>query len=307
MTRIVGSTHFPALGTTAVVLTADPGALALAVDAVQETVEAIDLACSRFRPDSALSNLNRAAGQWRCVDPLLFEAIDVAVGAARATEGAVDPTVGNALVQLGYDRDFAGVPRTGPKLQPSVPAPGWRCIELDPVRAAVRVPPGVLLDLGATAKALAADRAAVGAATVAGCGVLVSLGGDLSTCGAPPDGGWTVEIADEHPGLPSPGRTVGIRSGGLATSSTMVRRWRRGDEAVHHVVDPRTGRSAVEVWQTVTVAAATCVDANTATTAAIVRGEEAVEWLRMLGVPARLVRPDGRVVRVCGWPDEEAA
>jgi FAD:protein FMN transferase len=76
---------------------------------------------------------------------------------------------------------------------------------------------------------------------------------------------------------------------------------------VHHVVEPLTGRPAAEVWRTVSVMAARCVDANTATTAAIVLGERAVGWIRALGLPARLVRTDGRIVRLCGWPEAVAA
>jgi thiamine biosynthesis lipoprotein len=169
------------------------------------------------------------------------------------------------------------------------------------------VPIGVRLDLGATAKALAADRAAAAAAELAGCGVLVSLGGDIAVAGAGPAEGWTIGLADSHLDEPEPGQSVRIGDGGLATSSTTVRRWLRGGEIVHHLIDPRTGRPAREVWRTVTVAAATCVDANTASTAAIVRGEVAVDWLASLGVPARLVRADGRIVRTPTWPRPEVA
>lgn len=73
------------------------------------------------------------------------------------------------------------------------------------------------------------------------------------------------------------------------------------------MIDPRTGAPAAEVWRTVSLAAARCVDANTATTAAIVMGERAVGWLESIAVPARLVRRDGRVVRVCDWPEPQAA
>ena len=82
---------------------------------------------------------------------------------------------------------------------------------------------------------------------------------------------------------------------------------RPGGEELHHVVDPATGRSATVVWRTVSVAAATCVDANVAATAAIVRGGRSPAWLHELGLPARLVRADGSVVRVGGWPEEEVA
>jgi len=164
----------------------------------------------------------------------------------------------------------------------------------------------VRLDFGATAKALAADRAAERAAATAGCGVMVSLGGDLAVAGEPPRADWKVSIADDHRATVAPDETIAIVSGGVATSSTMVRRWARGGAVVHHVIDPRTGLPAAEVWRTVSVAAATCVAANIASTLSIVRGEDAPAWLEFHGLPARLVRAGGRVVRVAGWPEPEA-
>ncbi len=301
-----GSITFEALGTSASVVTADAGRLPAAVDAVRREVSEIDLACSRFRDDSDLARLHRARGRWTSVGPLLFEAIEVALGAALATGGMVDPTVGEAVIRSGYDRDFRDLVRDGPAFEP-VPCPGWHVVGIDPARWAVYLPSGVSLDLGATAKALAADRAASSAASSAGCGVLVSLGGDLAAMGDAPPGGWTVSIADDHGGPANPGDTVAISGGGLATSSTTVRRWQRAGTAVHHVIDPRTGGPASEVWRTVSVASADCVGANTATTAALVLGDEAVGWLRDRGLPARLVRRDGSAIRVCDWPEEQAA
>ena len=301
-----GVTTFPALGTTATVITSDVGRLPEAVAVARAEVDAIDRACSRFRDDSDLARLHGSPGRWTTVSPLLFEAIEVALGAARATDGAVDPTVGEAVRGIGYDQDFVRVPATGPAID-GCPAPGWRVVTTDPERSAIRLPADVRLDLGATAKALAADRAAVRAIGAIGCGVLVSLGGDLAAFGDAPPGGWTVSIADDHGDAIHNGEVVSISSGGLATSSTRVRRWMRGGVPVHHVVNPMTGRPAAEVWRTVSVTAARCVDANTATTAAIVLGERAVGWIRALGLPARLVRTDGRIVRLCGWPEAVAA
>jgi thiamine biosynthesis lipoprotein len=97
---------------------------------------------------------------------------------------------------------------------------------------------------------------------------------------------------------------VTIRDGGLATSSVLGRAWRRGGAWLHHIIDPRTGEPARSCWRTATVAAATCVDANVASTAAILRGEQAFGWLQGIQLPARLVRDDGSVVRVAGWPAE---
>ena len=304
----MGRFEYRALGTGVVVLTTDPSRLAAARAAVEQEVAAIDDACSRFRDDSELAEVNRAGGRPVHVGPLLLEAVETALRAARLTDGDVDPTVGEALRVLGYDRDFAALPPTGRPLVRVAAVPGWREVWLDRRRHLIRIPPGVSLDLGATAKGLAADRAANAAASAAGCGVLVSLGGDIAVAGDPPDDGWSVRVADWHAAGPeAEGETVLVASGGVATSSTTVRRWARGGEELHHVVDPATGRSAEVVWRTVSVAAATCVDANVAATAAIVRGERSPAWLDSRHLPARLVRPDGTVVRVGGWPTREVA
>ena len=166
---------------------------------------------------------------------------------------------------------------------------------------------GVELDLGATAKALAADRSARAAHEAAGCSVLVSLGGDVAIAGDAPPGGWSVRIADDHAAaLDGPGPAVALSGGGLASSGTTVRRWRSGDAELHHIVDPRTGRPADTPWRTVSVAAASCVDANVAGTAAVVLGDAAPAWLAERRLPARLVARDGGVLCVAGWPEDAA-
>lgn len=300
---------FPALGTTAVVV-APRARLTIAVAEVVRELEAIDRTCSRFRDDSDLCMLNESGGAWTEVDELLVEAVGVALRAARITDGLVDPTLGEAMLRIGYHHDFSQVVPEGPALSsaPSwISTAGWRRVEVRPDRREIRIPLGVRLDLGSTAKALAADRAAVHAAEVAGCGVLVSLGGDVAIGGDAPDGGWSVGIADDHAGMREPGETITIVSGGVATSSTTVRRWLRGRVPMHHIVDPRTGSPAREVWRTVSVCSATCVDANTASTAAVVLGDEAPDWLLRQGLPARLVGTDGSIVRLAGWPERAAA
>lgn len=199
--------------------------------------------------------------------------------------------------------------RDGLAFRPAVlGTPGWERVELDAGAGTVRVPAGAELDLGATAKALAADRAAASAHAATGSAVLVSLGGDVAVAGPAPAGGWPLRIADDQAApLDGPGPVVSIAGGGLATSGTRVRRWRAGDAELHHLLDPRTGRPAVTPWRTVSVAAASCVEANTASTAAVVLGEEAPAWLDERRLPARLVREGGACVHVAGWPAEEAA
>ena len=283
-------------GTVARIVVTDAARLAEAADLVAAELAAVDQACSRFRTDSELNAACRANRPVQ-VSPLLADLVSAALDAARQTAGAVDPTVGAALCALGYDRDFAAL--TGRRVAPAVqvfPTPDWRAVRLRGRELTVGY--GVLLDLGATAKAVAADRAAALVARRLGIGVLVALGGDIATAGPAPDGGWRVLVRD-RPGDPE--CTVCLPAGAaLATSSTVGRTWGRTGELLHHILDPRTGRPAAAVWRTVSVAAYSCLRANTLSTAAIVRGPAAPTLLA--GIPARLVTPDLDVLRLGGWP-----
>jgi thiamine biosynthesis lipoprotein ApbE len=310
------SATWRALGTSVHLIVTAPGALEPARRMLDADLAAVDAACSRFRADSEIVALDRVP-QWRGragpvqVSPLLAEAIGVALRAARATDGDVDPTVGEAMIAAGYDRDFRFVPRDGPPARLAVRrVPGWRAVRLDERARLLTMPAGVRLDLGATAKAWTADRAAERIAAELGCGVLVNLGGDIAVAGDGPAGGWRIRVQDvtgrpeDLPG--GPAAVVAIHSGGLATSSTAARRWRRGGDVLHHILDPRSGLPAAPVWRTVSVAAATCTDANTASTAAVIRGAAAPAWLAGLGVAARLVTESGAVRTLGGWPPEPA-
>lgn len=271
-------------GTTARVVVTDVSTRDAAAVLVRDELAAVDDACSRFRVDSELMRACRS-GVRTTVTPLLADLMTAALDAARRTDGAVDPTVGAALCGLGYDRDFA-------EIEPAVKvfrAADWRAIRLED--GELTVPKGVLLDLGATAKARAADRAAARVAMELRTGVLVALGGDIATAGPAPDGGWRVFVQD-RPG--DPGCTVRLPAGAaLATSSTVSRTW----GPYHHIIDPRRGLPAEPLWRTVSVAAHTCLAANTLSTAAIVRGPRAVD-----GAPARVVTAALDVHALNGWP-----
>ncbi|HVB45434.1 MAG TPA: FAD:protein FMN transferase [Streptosporangiaceae bacterium] len=304
MTSLAKDT-FQVFGTTAVLLVTDPAALADARAAADAELAAVDRACSRFRPDSELSMLNTAHGEVTEVSGLFATLISQALRAAELTAGAVDPTCGQALAAAGYDRDFGELRGGGPAVHPGQagPVPGWRSVWLDVDGRRARLDNGAQLDLGSTAKAWAADRCAVLVATTLGCGVLVSLGGDIAVAGPVPDGGWQVKVTDDHSAADDDaGQAVTIRSGGLATSSTTVRAWTAAGRPMHHLIDPATGEPADSCWRTVSVAAATCTDANIASTAAIIKGAAAPSWLGDARLPARLVRHDGSAVTTAGWP-----
>lgn len=304
-----------ALGTGVVLGVTVPAALPSAEALLVAELAAIDVAASRFRPDSELTAVNLAAGTPCPISPLLLHAIEVALDAARTTNGVVDPTLGHAVSAAGYDRTFELIPQVPGPVGPSRPCvpgrvtvtvPGWKRVEVDRTRGSVTVPAGVLLDLGATAKALTADRAAALIHQHTGAGVLVSLGGDIAIAGSPPAGGWAILVTDDSgadPGTtPRGSQIVQISTGALATSGTEVRRWVRDGETLHHIIDPRTQMPARSVWRTVTVAAPTCVAANVASTAAVVLGDDALPWLTTAGLPARLVNHHGEVTRLNGWP-----
>jgi thiamine biosynthesis lipoprotein len=288
------------------VATTDPCDLDVAAAVVSDQVAALDKAASRFRFDSEITAVHNAGGRWVEVSRTLFVALDEALRASAETDGLLDPTVGEALERVGYDRDFGSIPATGAPLTVRFQrVPGWRGIHLDRRHSRVRVPPGVRVDLGATAKAGCADRAARVVADQIGSGVLINLGGDIAVAGPTPPQRWTIRIADRHnAGLDEPGVTVSISSGGLATSGTIARRWRRGGQLLHHVIDPTTGGPARTCWRTVTVAAESCLAANIASTAAVILGPAAPGWLAARGRHARLVGEDGTVIGVGAWPSD---
>ncbi|WP_151084441.1 FAD:protein FMN transferase [Nocardioides cynanchi] len=293
-----------ALGTTARVAVWPPENLDEALVAVDGVLTALDRQASRFRADSEISRVHRKDGGMFMLSNGLAEAVGVALAAARWTRGRTDPTVGEAVIALGYDRDFATLDPRGGEPVAATPAPGWRTVELD--GPMLTLPRGVRLDLGATAKGLGSDRAvrAVMSATRQEGGVLVSLGGDIAVDGQPPRGGWPILVADE-PGSTGQGGTQEVRlvTGAVATSSTACRRWRSGGREMHHIVNPGTGLPADAPWRTVSVAAATCADANAASTAAVVAGDGAEAWLAEARLPARLVSRDGEVRYLGGWPE----
>lgn len=302
MTEAYGTARWHAIGTDIHVLTADVSAVPVAERMLREQLAELDSVASRFRPDSEVRRLAASGGRRTTLSPLLAELLAVALEAAEETGGLLDPALGSTLVDLGYDRDFAAVVAAGAR--PLVSARRgfrWTDLRFDPHRRTLVTPPGLLLDLGATAKAYAADRTARSIAARTATGVLVNLGGDVAVAGDAPEGGWPVGVCHDvrHP---SADETVALHSGGLATSSVTARRWRRGTGSAHHIVDPATSLPATGRWRTVSVHADTCLAANVAATAAILLDDRALAWLSHRGLAARLASHQGPVVRLAGWP-----
>jgi FAD:protein FMN transferase len=266
----------------------------------------LERVASRFRADSELSVVNRAAGRWVPASALLVELVEVALAAADATGGLVDPCLGHQVDAAGYRSWAAGdlaVLTTAPTAAVSTGA--WR--EVGVGNGRVRIPAGVALDLGATAKAWLADEVAERIAEELGLDVIANMGGDLRAIAAAP--GWVVGADHEVPGLRE--RTIGITDGGLATSGQGRRRWLTTSGPAHHLIDPRTGRSADTGWWAVSALAASATTANVAATAGMLMDEQAPDWFAERGLHGLFTRWSGSgraTARTVGlWPEREVA
>ncbi|TAJ48181.1 MAG: FAD:protein FMN transferase [Herbiconiux sp.] len=280
--------------TEAALTVADADSLDAARTFADAVIAQVDQACSRFRPDSELALIAARQASGVAVSPLLEQLLRAALDAAALTGGAVDPTLGMRLDALGY----AG--SSGDEtVSVTTTDRAWKRVTLE--HGVLTAPAEVRFDLGATAKAFAADLiAATIDREVSADGVLVSLGGDIATAGPAPEGGWSILVQDLDR---DPAAAVSLTAGmAIATSSTQKRRWLQHGVERHHILDPRFGLPAAPVWRTATVAAGTCVLANAYSTAAIVKGIHAPAWLESCGVTARLVDHHGRVVTTSSWP-----
>jgi FAD:protein FMN transferase len=278
---------------------ADPQSLA----AVEDLIATLDARWSRFRPGSELSRLNAAAGRPVRLPADTFAVVEAAVEAWRRTGGRFDPTILPALVAAGYDRSFELVARQGPagSTNPATVVPGCAGIVLQRETGLVLLPPGVALDLGGIAKGHAAD-VAVGTIRAAGAaGALADLGGDIRVAGEAPGGeGWIIGVDDPH----RPGRDVAVLAlaeGAVATSSQTRRRWIRGGQPYHHLIDPATGRPSRSGVAAAVVVAGEAARAEVLAKAALIAGPEAgAALLDASGATGLLILGSGEVRRCAG-------
>lgn len=301
---VVGA-GFRAIGTTNEILVTAPDTLDDALDIARAHLAALDAACSRFRDDSEISVLAHRARHGDAAyyaSPMLVDYLRAARHAAQITDGLVDFTVGRALIASGYDRDIDDVrQRMSFAVDNRSEVPGWQQVEIGPL-GRISVPQGTVIDLGATAKAHAADQIARLLVARLPGGFLVNLGGDIATSGPAPRGGWQVGIEGADGAVR---QSISITDQAVTTSSTQLRSWRTNSGRAHHIIDPRTGETAEAVWAQVTCVATTALEANTASTASLVLGRAAPAWLQNNRIPARLERVDGEAVFTGGWPVPE--
>jgi thiamine biosynthesis lipoprotein len=282
----------------------EAAALEDACDHVRRLMDDVADSIDRFRPDSELSAINAAAGRMIPVSRRTIALLYVALDAAASTGGAVDPTIGLHVQRAGYDTDIDAVRSAVRAVRPlDLQQADWTRVRVDHALSLAGIPAGVQLDLGATAKAWTADAAARDIAKALGTAVLVEIGGDLSIAGQRKES-WQIDVGERSG---EPNQRVGLAHGGLATSTTTIRRWRTSEGEAHHIIDPRTGLPSTGPWRTATVWAATAVEANAASTAALVLGDEAVAYLNEAGFAARLVGEYGQVWTTPGWPTDVKA
>lgn len=279
------------------------GAPAAVEAEIERTLTDVDRAASRFRADSEVRAIaalpGDADGRARTrVSPLLADLLAAAQRAHALSDGLVDPCLGAEAIRAGYGsapgrRTSAAAFRTGAR---------WDAVRFEAASGVLDLPAGTLLDLGSSAKAHTADALAARLSELCeGAGVLVNLGGDIALAGECEEP-WAIDVAGAVAG--APGGAIALRDGAVATSSTLLRTWRdaASGETRHHLLDPRTGRSARTPWAQASVVAGTCLDANTAASAALILGAQAPAMLAQAGLDARLVSATGDVLALGDWP-----
>ena len=265
-----------------------------------DLVDRLERTWSRFLPDSEVSALNECAGHITIVSAATYELIATAERARLATAGAFTPLMLDQLVELGYDRTWTEVQLSEIAADGKVVATDHPAcdvgIELYPEIRAVRLPYGVRFDPGGIGKGLAADMVAAELLEAGATSAQIELGGDVRLAGPAWSGGdWEVHVDDADHGV-AVAATIRVPEGGVATSSTMRRRWRRGSVDVHHLLDARTGRPAQTDLDAVTVVAPSLWWAEVVAKVALMAGSggarRMIEHHRMSGVLVRATAHD---------------
>ena len=260
-------------------------------DLARRRLQDLERKWSRFREDSDVSRLNAARDRPVAVSPDTLHLLRRSIRAWRLTRGAFDPSVLDALVAWGYDRDLPSV--RGPLAPPpDARAAGLGGVRVDDVAGTVCLG-GAGFDPGGIGKGLAADLVATELVAAGASGALVGVGGDLRVAGEGPDGQWTVGVED--PAAPTTDLCrLSITSGGLATSGDRRRRWTAAGTTVHHLIDPETGRPAPSPLAGASVLAGEAWWADALTKAVLVGGVD-IAALADFGASGIARTRDGRI------------
>jgi thiamine biosynthesis lipoprotein len=291
---VAAELRFRAMGTHVHLLVV--GAPAGALDRARARVLDLERRWSRFLPHSELSRLNRRAPGAERVSAETLGLVGRAIEGWRATGGAFDPTVHDAVIAAGYDRDIGDVRRRRGHIPASPPAAASGCegIALDRECSTVALPSGLRLDAGGIGKGLAADLVSGELIAAGARGALVNVGGDLRVRGdAGVDHGWLVAVEDPFDRLPEVAR-IALDDAALATSTRCRRAWTTAGRPAHHLIDPATGAPAWTGLAQVSVVAAEGWRAEVLAKAAFVRGRAAgPAVLTGAGATGLLIADDG--------------
>jgi thiamine biosynthesis lipoprotein len=281
--------RFRAMGSDAHVLVVGPEALA---DHAQGRIAELERRWSRFDERSEVSALNRHAGAPVKVSADTLELVERAIDAWRLTHGWFDPTVLGALERAGYDRTFDEIGTSAAAITSAREA---NADGIEVVAGTVRLPRGTGFDPGGIGKGLAADIVADEVRAAGADGVCVNLGGDVRVEGTSPNGdAWTVAV--EHPGRTGAIARLGVARGAVATSTTLRRRWRVGDDERHHLIDPGTGLPSWTTLTFATVVAGHAWHAEVLAKTLVLRGAPArFDDIDAVGAAALSVDDDGHV------------
>jgi len=275
---------------------ATPRAAEAALDEAEAFLRRFEVDYYAWAADGELARLNRALAEGReaTVSPEMAALLVAAKRVNALSGGAFDPGVGALVERYGF-HDGNAAPRT--------PTPSeidaWlrergsiAAVDIDGVRVTARAP--VLLDLGGIAKGAAVDRIVELFHRHGISSALVDAGGDLRVVGTRDGRPWRIGIQD--PRADGVLGVIELADGEAAfTSGDYERYVDRGGERLHHLLDPSTGRPALET-RAVTVIARDGITADAAATALFVAGDDWLEVADALDVDAVLrIDSSGRI------------
>ncbi len=270
-----------------------PGALAVA----EERLRQLEMSWSRFIETSDISRVNQHPGHWVPVSGDTIRLIDTMQLASAITSRGFDPTHLSSVMALGYVSSIDDSTNSTMQVGQRDARLTIDDVDIDRVGSALRLPIGLSLDPGGIGKGLAADIVVTELLAAGTAGMLISIGGDIAAAGEPPsEQGWIVNVDDPHqPGKPI--TTLAVSGGGVATSSTMSRRWHYGGSARHHIVDSASGTQSTTDLAAVTAVANAGWLAEAHATAGLLRGADGViEYLDAHGLTGLAVTGDGAML-----------
>lgn len=267
-------------------------------DAMAAAVDEVDRQMSVWKPDSAISRLSAAPPDtWIDLPPALMEVLAAGLLIGRATDGAFDVGMGDAVSAWGFgplDADTARIRAARERHR----LPAHEVLELDGERARARKHAPMQFDLNGVAKGYGVDRLTETARAFGVDGALLAIDGELRAIGKQPDGSpWVVAVEAPDPERRAAHSVLELTDMAVATSGD-YRHWVQvGDHRLSHTMDPQRGMPLAAPPASVTVLAADCMSADAWATAMMVLGEErglkAAEAIGLSVLYLRRDRPGG--------------